>query len=213
MDLLVCDEEKGTLLPQLKLRERNRFRGVKVDILGRCMFSGGSEYTARITEMSPGSAVVTCDVRGSVAESVVLYHDHIGRIEGKIVRQLAHGFAITFDVPFRKRDKIATKLIWFANCKELCLPEDRRHVRYVPDSKFTKIVISDDKELECEIIDLSFSGAAVSIMEGEYLDIAVGDIVLLGCIRSRVVRLFAGGLAVEFATVQTGDSLLKHLYN
>ena len=63
---------------------------------------------------------------------MVAYIDHIGRIEGKIVRAFDGGFAMSINATARKRDKLAAKLTWLANRHELNLPEDRRHDRVTP---------------------------------------------------------------------------------
>jgi hypothetical protein len=107
----------------------------------------------------------------------------------------------------RKRDKLAAKLTWLANKNELKLPEDRRHERIVPRQRNAEARLEDGRAYRTRIIDLSLSGAAIE------LDVrpAIGTVVWLGNMRGRVVRHFEDGVAIEFAVVQTRDSLERFL--
>ena len=127
--------------------------------------------------------------------------DHVGRIEGQVVRRFPGGFAIEISATPRKRDKLATALTWLANRNELNLPEDRRHDRFVPTRQFSRLTFPDGVEMQCRIIDMSLSGAAVSIAARP----PVGSIIMLGQLRGQVVRHFAEGIAIEFATIQDRD--------
>ena len=71
-------------------------------------------------------------VIGRMGERVVIYLEHLGRVEGKISRQFQNGFAIQLLATRRKMDKLASALTWLANRHELGLPEDRRHERVLP---------------------------------------------------------------------------------
>src|SRR3954454_15949244 len=112
--------------------ERRRHQRVRIDLLGRLMLENRQEYACRIVNMSPGGAAVMADVPGRVGERIIAYVDHLGRLEGKITRQLDAGFAMSIGAPPRKREKLAAQLTWLANRQMLNLPEDRRHGRIVP---------------------------------------------------------------------------------
>ena len=90
-----------------------------------------------------------------------------------------------------------------ANRHELSLPEDRRHERVIPTTRLTEIKLEDGRTYSVRIIDLSLSGAAVE------LDVrpAIGTLIWLGNMRGRVVRHFDEGVALEFAILQTHDTL------
>ncbi len=185
------------------LPNRRRFQRVKVNLLGRYMLASGGEYQCQIVNMSPGDAALIAPVSGEIGERVVAYIDHIGRIEGKISRQTQEGFAMTVSATPRKRDKLASQLTWLANRLELNLAEDRRHERLAPQEAVTILTMADGRQYKCQVIDISLSGAALKI------DVkpAVGARVVLGQMQARVVRHTENGIAVEFATVQSEDSL------
>lgn len=193
--------------PNLALRpqdDRRRHQRVRVNLLGRFMLENKREFPCQVVNMSPGGAALISPIRGQIGERVVAYIDHIGRVEGRLVRPIEGGFVMTIDTTLRKREKIAAQLTWLANRHVLSLPEDRRHDRYVPKNPFTTLSMDDGRVLRCRIVDVSLSGAALA-MGAERPEI--GAQVAIGKIRGRVVRRFDDGVAVEFAAVQTRETL------
>ncbi|KZL23010.1 PilZ domain-containing protein [Pseudovibrio sp. WM33] len=192
-----------------KAPDRRRFSRVEINVLGRFMLENRREYPCQVVNMSPGGAAFISPVMGEVGERVVAYLDHIGRVEGKIVREIDGGFAMTLNASARKRDKLASVLTWLANKDELNLPEDRRFDRFTPKNPITKIILPDGREYACRIVDVSLSGAALKT------DVrpALGTPITLGKMRARIVRHFEEGVAVEFTTVQNKELLEHHISN
>mgnify|MGYP001590571673 CR=1 FL=1 len=183
--------------------DRRRHQRVKVNLLGRCMLEDRREFACQIVDMSPGGAAVMIPAVARVGERVVAYMDHVGRIEGKVVRLLDGGFAMSLSISERKRDKLANQLTWLANRHILNLPEDRRHERFSPRNPFCKLVLTDGTEFKCRIIDVSPSGAAVHVDRR----LEIGTPVILGVMRGRVVRNFEEGVAIEFSVVHEVETL------
>jgi hypothetical protein len=183
--------------------ERRNFQRVRIKVYGRFMLEDHSEYSCQVVDMSPGNVALRSDATGQLGEKIIAYIDHIGRIEGVVTRILPDGFAMSLLASERKRDKLAAQLTWLANKHELDLPEDRRHKRAVPRNTMSTLHLSDGREYQCRIIDLSLSGAAVEI------DVkpALGVQVVLGTMRGEVVRHFDEGIAIEFAAIQHPDTL------
>jgi hypothetical protein len=183
------------------------FQRVDLTLFGRYMLENRQEYPCQVLNMSPGSAALMGPHPGRIGERVIAYIDHLGRLEGFILRHLPGGFVMTVNATERKRDKLAAKLTWLANRHELNLPEDRRHDRIVPRQRNAEIRLEDGRTYYTSIIDLSLSGAAIQ------LDVrpAIGTVIWIGNLRGRVVRHFDEGVAVEFAIVQTKESLARFL--
>lgn len=175
-----------------------RFQRVEVNLLGRFMLPNWQEYPCQVINMSPGGAAIVSPVAVNVGDRVVAYIDHIGRFEGNVVRQISGGFAMTIRASDRKRDKLASQLTYLANKDMLNLPEDRRHERQVVENPYTKIILPDEREYDCTVLDISLSGAAVRTKVRP----AVGTMVHLGNMRARVVRHQEDGIALEFAAIQ-----------
>ncbi|WP_421913259.1 PilZ domain-containing protein [Mesorhizobium sp.] len=183
--------------------ERRNFQRVRVKIYGRFMLEDRTEHPCQVVDMSPGNVALRTERVGMPGEKVIAYIDHIGRIEGVVTRTLQDGFAMTVIASDRKKDKLAAQLTWLANKHELDLPEDRRHERVAPRNPTSVLQLTDGRQYQCRIIDLSLSGAAIEI------DVkpAIGVQVMLGTMRGQVVRHFEDGVAIEFAVIQRPETL------
>jgi hypothetical protein len=183
--------------------EKRRFQRVRVNLLGRYMLADRREFPCQVTNMSPGGMELAAPVSGMEGERVVAYIDHLGRLEGAIVRVVPNGFAMTISATPRKRDKLAAQLTWLANRHILGLPEDRRHERIIPQNSRTTVTMPNGTTLTCRIVDMSLSGASVASQTVP----AVGTAITVGKVQGRIVRHIDGGFAVEFARLQHPDSL------
>ena len=123
--------------------EKRRFQRVRVNLLGRYMLADRREFPCQVLDMSPGGMAIIGPVSGKAGERVVAYIDHVGRLEGTIIRVLPNGFAMSIAATPRKRDKLAAQLTWLANRHILGLPEDRRHDRIVPRNPRSTMILPD----------------------------------------------------------------------
>jgi len=171
------------------------------------MLANYEEFECLVTEMSPGDLHVTCLGRPRADERVIAYIDHLGRVEGNVVAVDARGFTMSINATERKREKLAAQLTWLANKHELGLPEDRRHDRLTPRNTRCDLTLEDGTQYACRIMDLSLSGAAVDIEARP----ALGTPVRLGNMRGRVVRHFMEGVAIEFLSLQSRETLREFL--
>ena len=183
--------------------ERRRFQRVKVHLLGRYMLPDRREFPCQIINMSPGGLALLAPGIGNVGDRVIAYLDHIGRVEGKITRIIDNGFTMTVSATPRKRDKLAAQLTWLANREILNLPEDRRHDRIVPRNPVARIVFADGQTVDCRLIDLSLSGAAI----GSKLRPPIGEQLTVGRVPARVVRHLEEGFALEFLHPQLEETV------
>jgi len=191
----------------IRQHDRRRNQRVNVNLLGRFMLEDRREFPCQTQNMSPGSVALTTPIVGRVGERVVAYIDHIGRVEGQITRAFDGGFAMSITATLRKKDKLAAKLTWLANRHELNLPEDRRHDRVTPNITTVTVSLPDGREYRAKVVDMSLSGAAI-VME---VKPPIGSPLLVGKLRASVVRHFDEGIALEFATLQTVNSLEQNL--
>jgi hypothetical protein len=189
----------------LKLRtralERRRHQRVRVVLLGRFMLENQQEYPCQSLNISPGGIALLAPVQGRVGERIVIYLEHLGRLEGTVVRQFELGFAVQLAATRRKQDKLANQLTWLANRHELGLPEDRRHERLTPRRTAVLVRLPNGKEAAARIIDLSMSGAALTVG----VPIAIGTAITVGSTPARVVRHFGSGIGIEFVRPITED--------
>ena len=184
-------------------QERRKHQRVKVNLLGRYMLADRREFPCQVINMSPGGIAFMAPVAGEVGDRVIAYVDHLGRLEGKIARTFQNGFAMTIAATSRKRDKLASQLTWIANRHILNLPEDRRHGRLAPRNPLARLILADGRNVRCRVIDLSQSGAAISIHPDMRPE--VGSMVTIGKTQGRVVRHIDDGFALEFTRLQHPD--------
>lgn len=188
-------------------QDMRTFQAVTVNLQGRLMLENFDEFDCIVVDMSPGDATFSCAGHSAPGERIVAYVDHIGRIEGTVRQIIPGGFLLTIHASERKREKLASQLTWIANKHELGLPEDRRHDRLTPRSTRTEMTLEDGSRYSCRLMDLSLSGAAVDV---EYRP-PLGTPVRLGNMRGRVVRHFLEGVAIEFLSLQSRETLREFL--
>lgn len=196
-----------TLAAAVAPTQPQNFQRVSLKTLGRFMLANGSEHSCEVQQMSPGDLVLRSQIKGQIGERVVLYVDHIGRIDGHISQITAEGFQLGFKASVKKRDRLAAKLTWLANRHVLNLAEDRRHERIIPTHNQVDVTLEDGRNYVGKLTDLSVSGAALDLV----VKPAIGTRVYIGKMAAQVVRHFEEGIAVEFATVQRRDTIESFL--
>ena len=179
-----------------RAEERRRHSRVKVRLPGQFMRENRQEFPCITIDMSLGGVSLAADEPVELAERIVAYLDHVGRVEGRVVREFPGGFAIAMKLPSLKRDRLADQLTWLTNRQELGMPEDRRHERIRPRRSRTTLILPTGREVMASIVDVSQSGVAVSLASP--VAPPVGTPVTVGTTKGHVVRLFPNGLAVEF---------------
>ena len=186
----------------LLAQERRRHARVKVVIDGRLMIESKEEFSCETMDMSPGGIRLRTEAKGRITEKVVAYLDHFGRVEGLIVRNTIEGFALKLSLPQTKRDRVADLLTWLANRKTLGHTEDRRHQRIVPRLTETMLQLDPGIFMPAQIIDISVSGAGISVPKQP----SIGARVLVGRTPGKVVRHLQDGIAIEFLRLVPSDN-------
>lgn len=156
------------------------------------------EFACRLVNISPHGMVLAGPVVGTIGEPVVSYFDEFGKLEGKVIRRLYGGFAMTLDADDDQLAKLESKLDWLDKHQRDDIPNTRRHRRIVPTNPHSTLIMADGKTVPCFVIDMSASGVAVSanVRPPIGMPLAVGSVV------GRVVRRFAEGFAVHFVETQ-----------
>src|SRR5512139_117707 len=95
--------------------DQRRHKRVAVTLLGRFMRANRHEYPCKLNDISVGGAAISSPVEVEVGERIVVYFDHIGGMEGSVVRLFEGGFAMQFKMTAHKREKLAAQLTWLIN--------------------------------------------------------------------------------------------------
>jgi hypothetical protein len=186
--------------------DQRRHRRVALPLLGRFMRANRHEYPCKLNDISVGGAAINSPVEVEAGERIVVYFDHLGGLEGHVVRLFEGGFAMQFKATAHKREKLAAQLTWLINRDVLSGADQRRHDR-IPVEERTQFVVLDSGEtLACQVVDVSISGASLNMTERP----PVGTKLMLGRLRGRVVRHHEQGIGVQFIDIQEPEALRRH---
>lgn len=198
--------KETAVLGALPPTDQRRHKRVVLTLLGRFMRANRHEYPCKLNDISVGGAAISAPVEVEVGERIVVYFDHIGGLEGSVVRLFEGGFAMQFKITSHKKEKLAAQLTWLVNREVVSGLEQRRHQRF-PLAQTSKTVVLDSGEtLECEIMDVSISGASLKTD----MRPPVGSGVMLGRLRGRVMRHHEHGFGIQFVDIQEPEALRRH---
>ena len=185
--------------------DRRRHKRVAVTLLGRFMRANKQEYPCKLYDISVGGCALMAPVEVESNEKIVAYFDHIGGIEGHVVRTFEGGFAVRFSMTQHRREKLAAQLTWLLNRHLLTGFDERRHERIVPRNATSSLKVGDTL-VPCQVLDVSISGAAINTDARPPL----GADVLLGRLRARVVRHHSQGIGLQFLDIQAPTALRRY---
>jgi PilZ domain len=77
---------------------------------GRYSLGNGKEYSCRTIDVAAGGLAVESEEKGQIGDFVAAYVDHLGHIEGEIVRRLESGFALKILMPPARIEKLASQI-------------------------------------------------------------------------------------------------------
>lgn len=190
--------------------DRRRHRRVRLTLLGRFMRASKEEFSCKLVDVSVGGAAVHTPVEVDMGERIVATFDHLGCLEGHVVRIFPGGFAIELQATQYKRDKLAAQITWLMNRHELGESADvRRHERVsIANSKRQATMKLDEGvSIPVNVLDFSMSGASIATNARP----PIGQIVEVGKLKGRVVRHHGEGIGVEFLVVQTQETVKDEL--
>jgi hypothetical protein len=182
----------------IQLSEKRRHKRVELVLPARFMLPDRSEHQATVLNMSVSGIALASDQRPPKGTSVIVYVKEIGRLEGMVVRHIAKGFAAVFDVKQVQRDRLVEKLTVHMNRAHFQDLDVREHSRIASDEE-AKLILQDGSVVACRVLDMSFGG--VSLATNVFPPL--GDSVMIGRMRGRVVRHHDYGIGVAFEDVHT----------
>jgi len=207
--MTLASDQSGNLAlstpPALEL-DRRRHKRVPLTLLGRFMRENKQEYPCKLIDISVGGAAMNSPTDVATGERIVAYFDHLGGLEGKVVRVFEGGFAIELTATQHKREKLAAQITWLLNRKDFDGLSERRHERFAVDNKPSSLKLSGGTAIPVKIINVSISGASV----GTDVRPPLGTEVVLGKLRAKVVRHHLEGIGVEFMDIQNSDALRRY---
>lgn len=170
------------------------------------MRANKQEFPCRLNDISVGGAAVMAPAEVEMGERIVAYFDEIGGLEGEVARIFDGGFAMRFRASQHKREKLAAQITWLVNQQELGDNFGRRHKRFEVMNKTSSLILSDGTSVDCRVLDVSLSGASI----GTEVRPPMGDVVMLGKLRCRVLRYHDRGIGVRFLDIPDPEALRRY---
>lgn len=173
--------------------DRRRHQRVELRLTGRFM-SDGTDHTFLTENVSCGGANLEAAAVPPIGTKIVCYFDELGRVAGEVVRKTDTGFAVTYQTPQHKKDKLADRLVWLLNYKKYGLEDERASPRKATGGP-ALVTRTNGTKLQCRVIDISLTGAAFEF-DGPVP--IVGEHVRVGSLKGAVVRAVTGEFAIRF---------------
>ncbi len=173
--------------------DRRRHYRVSLKLNGRFLHDD-VDHTFLTQNISCGGAHVESAAIPAIGTRIVCYFDDLGRVSGEVIRKTEDGFALAFQTPQHKRDKLADRLVWLLNHKKYDLADERSSPRKATGGP-ALITRANGTKLQCRVIDISLTGAAFEF-DGPVP--IVGEHVRVGSLQGEVVRAISGEFAIRF---------------
>lgn len=188
--------------------DRRRYKRVELTLLGRFMRASKIEFPCQLIDISVGGAAISSPVTVEDAEPIVAYFDHLGGLEGQVVRKMEDGFAIEFNATVRKRQKLATQLTGLINQELVDIADLRRegHHRIKLNHQQLTIKYPGGDTEECNAADVSISGASIESQARP----SIGTLLTVGKLRAEVIRHHKNGFGVAFTDIQQVEAIRKY---
>lgn len=180
---------------------------VQQTLFGRFMLPDQSEHPCQVHGITIDGAIFVTEQVPPPGLSIVAYLEEVGRVEATTSDPVEGGLRVTFALTGARRDRFESRLRWLVEKQKGGSEEDRRHVRYEPTQKTSQITMPDGREYNCEVMDISLSGAAIKV---EVMP-SLGTYIMLGKMRGRVVRYLDNGIAIEFVKLLDRSQLSEHV--
>lgn len=168
------------------------------DVRGECPV-----FACRAINVSPNAIALAAPVSGKVGKRVIAHIDHLGKLEGPIIRHLGQGFVMNILASDEERERLAAKIEWLEDYKNHDAQDQRTDARKVPANPYSKMILGDGSVATCVVLDLSATGAAIAADTVP----EIGTVLAIGRVVGRVVRHFVGGFAVQFTERQDPDAV------
>ncbi|MDE2385318.1 MAG: PilZ domain-containing protein [Alphaproteobacteria bacterium] len=163
-------------------------------VFGRFMLPDMSEHACQVTDLSFDGAIFLTTSVPPIGQAIVAYLEDIGRIEALSGEPRPGGFAIHFTLKGPRLERLQQRIQWLKDRNAGKATDGRRHARYEPTEKASQITLPDGRIYNCEVLDISVSGAGIKT---EVIP-SIGTSIMLGKMRGRVVRYIDQGVAIEF---------------
>jgi len=186
---------KDMLAKKLKFSEMRRYRRIPLALPVKAVVNGIDEHQGQLVNISPGDLAIRSDADVVVGDAAVLYIDSLDVIEGRIIRKLPDGFALSFLLSRRRRTLLTEQLILKSNPDLVDGMKDRRQSpRHTVGDQRMVCRLPNGSSLFVRVIDMSVNGIAVEAPRKP----AVGCGIHVGRMAGIVIRHTPRGFVVVY---------------
>ncbi len=180
--------------PALNIAVQSSTDALKGVVFGRFMLPDMSEHACQVLDLTlDGATFITGDVPPT-GLAIVAYLEDLGRVEVISESPIPGGFKIRYAATGARLERLQQRITYLMERADGA-PDQRRHPRFEPKDKHSSITLPDGRSYNCEVLDISVSGAGVKtdVMP------ALGTYLMVGKMKGRVVRFLENGFAIEFS--------------
>ncbi|WDR05683.1 PilZ domain-containing protein [Devosia rhodophyticola] len=160
-------------------------------------------YACRLCSITPKNAVIIASVAGAPGENVAAHFEPFGVLRATVGRRVPTGFSLELLLGAAEQEKLAARIEWQKRRVQSTVPDLREFKRILPRNPRAVMVLKDGTKMDCFVVDISSSGAAISAETR----LPRGTPVALGQLIGRVVRQLEVGFAVQFTRTYEPEQL------
>lgn len=190
--------------------ERRRDVRIIVNIAGRFSLSSRLNarddrrvFACRAVNLSPQAVALATVIIGEPGDRVTAHIDHLGKLQGTLMRVLERGFVMNISATDAERERFDRQDRVGGEAQEPRRERQARQRAVRADQSHSRMILADGSCEDCLVLDISVSGAAVSANTVPN----IGTLLAIGTVIGRVVRHFEGGFAVQFIQPQDRDAV------
>jgi c-di-GMP-binding flagellar brake protein YcgR len=179
---------------QASSTERRKFERVKLFLSGQ-LFDPNTEKecSCTVVNLSAGGAALEAAGLFEADRSLVLYIEGFGRFEGTTIRHQGGQLAFQFTIGELKRQRLREMIEAFIFRGLSGVTQLRKHARAGANAD-SEIVRENGERQPCQVLDISLEGASLKTK----MRPSIGETVILGQSRGRVVRHHQDGIAIQY---------------
>jgi hypothetical protein len=179
------------------MKDKRKYERVKMCLPGQLFSPGaGQSLDCQVLNLSAGGAGVHCQNEFPKDTPLILYVEGFGRFEGVAMPRKDGILGLSFSIGMAKQSRLMETLALFVKDGLTGVTRSREHKR-MPSLVKRSITLENGAHLVIDVLDISLEGVSLRTKTRP----PIGEIVMLGHTRGRVVRHHDDGIALHFVKI------------
>jgi len=178
-------------------KDERQYERVKMCLAGQ-LFDAGTKksFDCKVLNLSAGGAGVQCEAEFPKDTVLILYVEGFGRFEGVALPRKDGNLGLKFSIGVAKQSRLKETLALFVKDGLTGVTHSRKHKR-MPSLVKGSIILESGAHLVIDVLDISLEGVSLRTKTRP----PIGEMVMLGHTRARVVRHHDDGIALHFVQI------------